>query len=193
MINYNTIEFETSFGTVSQLGNSDMPEIVFSGKSNVGKSSLLNKLFNRKNFARVSATPGKTITINFFKTEGVRFVDLPGYGFAKRSQGEKRRWAQLMEYYFASERNIKLVVQLLDMRHPPTADDIDMLNYLITSEMPFIVVLTKSDKLKKTERIQREEEIKTELKNLGDTVIIPFSAENGEGLDSLKAEIEKAL
>lgn len=193
MLNYNNVQFETSFGTPAQLKDSDCPEIVFSGKSNVGKSSLLNKLFNRRNFARVSATPGKTVTINFFRLGGIRFVDLPGYGFAKRPKGEMRRWADLMEYYFRTDRDIRLVVQLLDMRHPPTDDDIDMLNYLITSELPFIVVLTKSDKLSKTEREKREKEIAKELENLGDTVIIPFSSENGEGLDALKAEIEKVI
>ena len=193
MLNYNLVQFETSFGTPSQLKDSDCPEIVFSGKSNVGKSSLLNKLFNRKNFARVSATPGKTVTINFFRLENLRFVDLPGYGFAKRPKGEMRRWADLMEFYFKTKRDIRLVVQLLDMRHSPTSDDIDMLNFLIQSELPFIVVLTKADKLNKTERAKRELEIATELENLGDTVVIPFSSETGEGLDRLKAEIEKAL
>ena len=193
MLNYNLVEFETAFGTVSQLDAGDIPEIVFAGKSNVGKSSLLNRLFNRKNFARVSSTPGKTITINFFRIEDVRFVDLPGYGFAKRPRGEMRRWADLMEHYFASERNIKLVVQLLDIRHKPTADDNDMLNYLIEHDLPLLVVLTKSEKLKPTERKKREEEIKIELENLGDTVIIPFSSENGEGCERLKEEIEKVL
>ena len=149
----------------------DIPEIVFAGKSNVGKSSLLNRLFSRKNFARVSSTPGKTITINFFRIEDVRFVDLPGYGFAKRPRGEMRRWADLMEYYFASERNIKLVVQLF-MRHA-SADDIDMLNYLIAHDFPFLVVLTNRINLN-PQNAKNEEEIKIELENLGDTVIIPF-------------------
>lgn len=193
MINYNNIQFETSFGTVSQLKNSEMPEIVFSGRSNVGKSSLINKLFNRKNLARVSSTPGKTITINFFKCGDVRFADLPGYGFAKRSNGEKRRWADLMEHYFASGRNIKLVVQLIDMRHPMTADDVDMINYLEASGFHYIIALTKSDKLNKTEREKRLKEISEEFKVIDDIVLIPFSSQNGEGVSELKAEIEKSL
>lgn len=193
MLNYNKAEFETSFGTVSQLKLSPESEIVFSGRSNVGKSSLINKLFNRRNFARVSATPGKTVTINFFKVEDVRFADLPGYGFAKRSEGEKRRWAQLMEHYFSSGRNIRLVLQLVDIRHPATADDLDMLNYLKHNEIPFIIVLTKADKLNKTERARRMEAIPTELKGFEDIIKIPFSAVNGEGVEAVKAEIEKMI
>lgn len=193
MVNYNKIEFETSFGTVSQLKSSDIPEIVFAGRSNVGKSSLINKLFNRKNLARVSSTPGKTITINFFKCGNVRFADLPGYGFARRSNGEKRRWADLMEHYFASERNIKLVVQLIDMRHAMTADDIDMINYLEECGFHYIIALTKSDKLNKTEREKRLKEIAEEFKAIPDVVLIPFSSQNGEGVNELKAEIEKVI
>ncbi len=120
-MNYNKVEFEAAFGTLKQIPQSDLPEIVFAGRSNVGKSSMLNRIFNRKNLARVSSMPGKTITINFFKVENdVRIVDLPGYGYAKVAKGEKRRWAEMMEGYFQSPRNIKLVVQLVDMRHKPS-------------------------------------------------------------------------
>ena len=122
-MNYNKVEFEAAFGTLKQIPESDLPEIVFAGRSNVGKSSMLNRLFNRKNLARVSSMPGKTITINFFKVENVRIVDLPGYGYAKVAKGEKRRWAEMIEGYFQSPRNIKLVVQLVDMRHKPSEDD----------------------------------------------------------------------
>jgi len=184
--------FETSFGVSSQLKNSDLPEIAFSGKSNVGKSSLLNKILGRKALARVSSMPGKTVTINFFKLEKVRLVDLPGYGYAKVSFDEKRRWSELMEYYFNSDRNIKMVVQLIDMRHKPSDDDFDMLDYLIASGYPFSVALTKSDKLKPTERKKALENMSEWLSFLPEgTTVFPFSAENGEGVDKLKEIIEK--
>lgn len=189
-MNYNNVTYEASYGTAKQLPLSDLPEIVFSGRSNVGKSSLINKLFNRKNLARVSSVPGKTTTVNFFRCEDVRFADLPGYGYAKRSGEEIRRWSNLMEGYFQSERNIKLVVQLVDMRHPPTADDRTMIEFLSSAGVPFVIALTKSDKLKKTERIKREQSIPAELPDLE---TIAFSSENGEGVDALKARIEKAL
>ena len=189
-MNYNNVTFEAAYGTAKQLPVSDLPEIVFSGRSNVGKSSLINKLFNRKNLARVSSVPGKTTTVNFFRCEDVRFADLPGYGYAKRSGDEIRRWSNLMEGYFQSDRNIKLVVQLVDMRHPPTADDRTMIEFLKDAGVPFVIALTKSDKLKKTERQKREKEIPTELPGLE---TIAFSSENGEGVEALKARIQAAL
>ena len=143
------IQFETSFGSVSQLPESDLPEVAVSGRSNVGKSSLINRLFARKNLARVSATPGKTATINFFTDGSARIVDLPGYGYAKVSKGEIHRWAELIEGYFADDRRLELVFQLIDMRHPPTKDDLQMIDFLIEQELPFVIVLTKKDKLSK--------------------------------------------
>ena len=192
-MNVNNVKFEASFGVSSQLPVSDMPEIVFSGKSNVGKSSLINKLFNRKSLARVSSVPGKTTTVNFFTLDGVRFADLPGYGYAKRSAAEIRRWSELMEGYFAGERNIKLVIQLLDMRHAPTADDCTMLDFLSESGYRFVCVLTKCDKLNKTarEESRRRFEADERLKN-GDGVI-ECSAQTGEGISELKEFIEKVL
>lgn len=193
-MNYNKVEFEAAFGTLRQIPESDLPEIVFAGRSNVGKSSMLNRLFNRKNLARVSSMPGKTITINFFKVEDVRIVDLPGYGYAKVAKGEKRRWAEMMEGYFQSPRNIKLVVQLVDMRHKPSEDDYIMMRFLKDAGFPFIVAATKSDKLNKTQYNERKNGLKEELKEFGeDLIIIPFSSEKGEGVDLLKAEIEKVL
>lgn len=192
-MNINNVKFEASFGTSNQLPASDRPEIVFAGKSNVGKSSLINKFFNRKNLARVSGVPGKTTTINFFTVENVRIADLPGYGYAKRSDSERRRWGELMEGYFASERDIKLIVQLLDMRHDPTADDITMLDFLIESGFPFVCVLTKCDKLNKTERNARREAFAKNEKLTAAKAIIEASAVNGEGIDLLKKEIENAL
>ena len=156
-MNYHNVQFETSFGTASQLPGSDLPEIAFAGRSNVGKSSMINKLFNRRQLARVSAVPGKTATINFFRCGGIRFVDLPGYGYAKVSKGEKRRWSELIGGYFAQDRQLQLVFQLVDMRHPPTADDLTMVNFLIDQRLPFVVVLTKADKLSQRERQQRLE------------------------------------
>ncbi len=190
-MNYNKVEFEAAYGTLSQIPESTLPEIAFAGRSNVGKSSMLNKLFNRKNLARVSSVPGKTITINFFKTDGVRIVDLPGYGYAKVARGEKRRWAEMMEGYFKSSRNIRLVVQLVDMRREPTEDDYLMMDFLKESGIPFVVVATKSDKLNRTEYKERETALKTELASYGDVEAIPFSAQSGDGLLKLKEVLDK--
>ena len=147
-MNYNKAEFEKAFGISSQLPQSISPEIAFSGRSNVGKSSLLNKLFNRKSLARVSSVPGKTITINFYNVDDCKFVDLPGYGYAKLSKTERDRFGELMEGYFQSGRNIKLVVQLVDMRHKPSQDDFGMIDFMQQMNIPFIIACTKADKLK---------------------------------------------
>lgn len=193
-MNYNNIVFEKSFGLAEQLLPSDLPEICFSGRSNVGKSSLINKLTGRKSLARVSTKPGKTVTINFFKCGGVRFADLPGYGYAKVSFSEKKRWSGLMEHYFASGRDIRLVIQLIDMRHDPTADDISMINYLISTGYDFAIALTKSDKLNKTERQKRLDAFCEIFKDLPeDTVYFPFSSSDGEGVENLKSVIETHL
>lgn len=193
-MNYNNIVFESSFGVSNQLPPSNLPEICFSGRSNVGKSSLINKLVGRKALARVSTKPGKTVTINFFKAGDTRLADLPGYGYAKVSFSEKERWGELMEHYFASGRKIKLVVQLVDMRHDATADDISMINYLIETGYDFVIALTKSDKLNKTERQNRLDAFKEQFENLPEGVeYFPFSSQNGEGVDTLKSLIEKHL
>jgi GTP-binding protein len=190
---YDKVEFTAAYGTSKQLPPSREAEIVFSGRSNVGKSSLINKVFNRKNLARVSSVPGKTITVNFFKGDGVYFVDLPGYGYAKREQGEKKRWAELMEGYFHSGRNIALVIQLIDMRHAPTADDMMMLNFLRECEIPFAIALTKCDKLNKTETEKRRAELAEELKDYADITAVEFSAVKGTGVEQIKAAIEAAV
>ncbi len=191
-MNFQAVTFEAAFGRADQLSGSDLPEIVFSGKSNVGKSSLINKLINRKALARVSATPGKTATINFFRLPSCRLVDLPGYGYAKVSQNEKNRWAKLMQGYFDAGRKIALVIQILDMRHEPTADDFDMINFLIERELPFLVVCTKSDKLNKTQFNQQSAYFK-ELFDEHEIEFIPFSSQNGFGLDVLKERITAAV
>ena len=162
-MNFNNANFEKAFGTFEQLDKSDLPEICFSGRSNVGKSSLINKILNRKSIARVSSKPGKTVTINFYKVDNVRLVDLPGYGYAKVPFSEKSRWSDLMEGYFGSGRNIKRVFQLIDMRHPATDFDISMLEFLNHYEIPYTVVLTKADKLNKTETEERLKLIREEL------------------------------
>lgn len=190
---YEKAEFKSAYGTFEQLPVSDLPEIAFAGRSNVGKSSLLNKLFMRKNLARVSSVPGKTITINFYGVDGVNFVDLPGYGYAKVSRSEKQRWAKMMEGYFNSDRNIKLVVQLVDMRHPPTDDDIMMMEFLESTGIDFIVVMTKSDKLNKGDYKKRLEKSKDEMSFIDSEYIIPFSAQTGENIEKIKAIIESHL
>ena len=191
---YDKAEFKAAYGTFGQLPDSNFPEIAFAGRSNVGKSSLLNKLFNRKSLARVSSVPGKTITINFYQVDDVNFVDLPGYGYAKVAKSEKERWAEMMEGYFNSDRNIKLVVQLVDMRHPPTKDDIMMMEFLQSSGYEFIVVMTKSDKLKKKKDYnERIEKSKQEMSFVAEDRLIPFSSETGAGLDILKKYIEEYL
>lgn len=192
-MNYNKAEFERAFGISGQLPPSEVPEIAFAGRSNVGKSSLLNKLFNRKSLARVSSVPGKTITINFYDVDGYKFVDLPGYGYAKLSKSERDRFGELMEGYFQSGRNLKLVVQLVDMRHKPSQDDFGMIDFMQQMNIPFIVVCTKADKLKVKEFKKREQEIKEELSMVDENLIIPFSSQSGLGLDTVKMLIEKSL
>lgn len=186
-MNFNNAQFEKAFGTFEQLDTSDLPEICFSGRSNVGKSSLINKVLNRKSIARVSSKPGKTVTINFYKVDKVRLVDLPGYGYAKVPFKEKDRWSDLMEGYFGSGRNIKMVFQLIDMRHPATDFDISMLDYMSQMGIEYTVVLTKSDKLNKTETENRLNLIREELGEFADNVeIIPFSALKGQGAERLR-------
>ena len=192
-MNYNKAYFEKAYGISNQLPAPDFNEIAFAGRSNVGKSSLLNKLFNRKSLARVSSVPGKTITINFYDVDGVKFVDLPGYGYAKISKAEKERFGELMEGYFKSGRNIKLVVQLVDMRHKPSADDYGMLDFMKEMNIPFIIVMTKADKLNKTEFKKRLEESEKEFSKYENCVVIPFSSQNGLGLEDIKKQIELSI
>ena len=163
----------------------DKPSIVFAGKSNVGKSSVINKLLNRKNFARVGNTPGKTVHINYFEIDKqCYFVDLPGYGYAKVSQAEKDRWGKLMEDYFAAGR-IDLGVLIVDARHAPTNNDITMADWFIQSGCPFVVVANKMDKLKKSEIQPNLQTIREDLELPEDCLLIPFSAEKGQGREEL--------
>ena len=176
-MNFHLVKYEMSCGLANQLPQSTLPEVVFAGRSNVGKSSLINKIFNQKQLARVSATPGKTATINFFRCGDVaRFADLPGYGYAKVSDSERRRWSGLIEGYFHQDRDIRLVLSLLDIRHAPSADDLTMLDFLIDSELPFAVVLTKTDKLTNNQLRTRLEEIRTEIPCGDQVTLFPVSS-----------------
>ncbi|WP_294452317.1 ribosome biogenesis GTP-binding protein YihA/YsxC [uncultured Gemmiger sp.] len=192
-MNYNLSEFQASYGLSSQLPDSDRPEFVFSGRSNVGKSSLINKLCNRKNLARVSATPGKTATINFYRVDNVYFVDLPGYGYAKVSNAERQRWDDLINSYFEAERNLTILVQLLDCRHAPSADDRQMLEYLRYHGIPFVAALTKGDKLKKSQQSAALAEFEQLLAEYGCRKVFLTSAESGLGVEELRAFFASCL
>ena len=166
-------------------------EFAFIGRSNVGKSTLINKLVGRKSLARVSAVPGKTATINFYRVDQVYFTDLPGYGYAKTSRSEQERLRKLITGYLRADRDLRLVVQLIDMRHAPSADDVAMVNQLIDEEVPFIIVLTKADKLNKTERESRMAAFAEEIPCFADIHVIPFSAKTFEGQDVLRSLLEE--
>ncbi len=190
-MNFNKAEFFKSYGEFKQLPQSDRIEIAFAGRSNVGKSSLINKIFNRKNLARVSSVPGKTATINFYSLENIYIVDLPGYGYAKVAKSEKQRWAGLIDGYFNAERKLELTFLLIDMRHPPSKDDLMMLDFLIETEQPFVVVLTKSDKLSKKQQSERMEGFMKEIPYADEITFIPFSSQTGEGVEDVRGIIEE--
>ncbi len=192
-MNFNKVEFERSFGTSAQLPASTLPEVAFAGRSNVGKSSLLNTLFNRKGLAKVSQTPGKTSTINFFLTSDARFVDLPGYGYAKVSHAERERWSELIEGYFNQERNFALVCSLIDIRHPASALDENMVAFLQEAELPFLIVLTKGDKLSKSKCLQQRAAIKRQLNLSDDVPLVITSSLKKSGMDELRREIAAAI
>ena len=186
---FNKADFIASYGISSQLPESDRPELSFSGRSNVGKSSLINKLCSRKNLARVSSTPGKTATINFYAVDDCYFVDLPGYGYAKVSKTERDRWGKLMENYFQSAGLIHLGVQIVDARHKPTADDVTMHDYFVQTGCPVVIVANKLDKLKAREIEPNLAQIRETLSLRDDELVIPFSAEKGTGKEQLIAAI----
>ena len=192
-MNFQKVEFLISAASPKDFPKTRLPEIAFAGKSNVGKSSVINRILQRKNFARVGEKPGKTIHVNYFTVDSkCYFVDLPGYGFAKVSASEKARWGKLMEDYFAANR-IDLGVMIVDYRHPPTNNDITMANWFIQSSCPFVVVANKMDKLKKSELLPNLETIRKDLELPEGTPIIPFSAEKGNGRDDLVRKILDAV
>ena len=187
--NLHNVEFLRSAVKESDFPADRLPQIVFAGKSNVGKSSVINKLLNRKNFARVSAQPGKTIHINYFVIDKQMYlVDLPGYGYARVSKAEQRRWGELMETYFALGL-LTLGIQIVDIRHKPTRDDITMAEWFRASERPWVVIANKLDKIKKSQLEGNLAVIRQTLLLPEDVPVIPFSAEKGDGRDEVLALI----
>ncbi len=192
-MNLHNAEFVLSAASLSSCPKDGLPQIAFAGRSNVGKSSVINRLLLRKNFARVGEAPGKTTHINFFLIDKAMYlVDLPGYGYAKVPKAEKERWAKLIESYFAHPDLITLGVLIVDARHKPTANDVTMAEWFQQSERPYLVVANKMDKLKKSE-IEPNLKIIRETLGLDDSVpMVPFSAEKGEGRDELLSRILQA-
>jgi GTP-binding protein len=192
-MNFQKVEFLISAANPKDFPKNRLPEIAFAGKSNVGKSSVINRLLQRKNFARVGEKPGKTIHVNYFTVDGKCYlVDLPGYGYAKVSQSEKERWGKLMEDYFAANR-IDLGVMIVDARHAPTNNDITMASWFIQSGCPFVVIANKLDKLKKSEIEPNLQTIREDLELPEDCILIPFSAEKGTGRDELVRLVVSAV
>ena len=184
-MNFQKVEFLISAASTRDFPQNRLPEIAFAGKSNVGKSSVINRLLQRKNFARVGEKPGKTIHVNYFIIDNKCYlVDLPGYGYAKVSQAEKNRWGKLMEDYFAAQR-IDLGVMIVDCRHAPTNNDITMARWFIDSGCPFIVIANKLDKVKKSQIEGNLATIRADLELPENCPVIPFSAEKGNGRDEL--------
>lgn len=192
-MNFNNIDFLISAASPKSFPQKKYPEIAFAGKSNVGKSSVINRILQRKNFARVGEKPGKTIHVNYFTIDNAcYFVDLPGYGYAKVSQAEKDRWGRLMEDYFAANR-IDLGVFIVDARHAPTNNDITMARWFLDSGCPFVVVANKLDKLKKSEIAPNLQTIRDDLELPEDCPLIPFSAEKGTGREELLRYIQATV
>ena len=192
-MNFHNASFKAAYGTSEQLPASTGPEVSFAGRSNVGKSSLLNKLMYRKGLAKVSSTPGKTATINFYDVDGHDLVDLPGYGYAKVSKAEKGRWSELIEGYYNQDRDFALVVSLIDIRHEPSALDRNMVQFLMDAELPFAIALTKADKLSKQQQMKQRAAIKKALKLPGGVPMVVTSSEKGDGIDELRALRREAL
>lgn len=190
-INYQLARFEASYGTVESIPEPTQPEVSVAGRSNVGKSSLLNKLFGRKNLVKVSSTPGKTCNVNFFDVDGITFVDLPGYGFARVSKAEKDRWSDLIGGYFELERSFNLVLSLVDIRHEAQKLDRQMIAFLQDAGLPYLVVLTKGDKLSRNKQNAQAALLSKQLEVPRDQMIIT-SSETGQGIDELKNRIAEA-
>ena len=193
-INFNKAEFVLSAVRAETFIRDGKPQVTFAGRSNVGKSSVINRLLGRKNFARVGATPGKTSQINYFDIDGrLYFTDLPGYGYAKVSNADRERWDDLINSYFEAPRHHTLLVQLLDCRHAPSADDLQMLRYLHYHCIPYVVALTKADKLKKSQLAQTQEDFENICRPYGCQKVVLTSGENGYGIPELQAELNAAV
>ena len=191
-MDFRNVDFKAAYGTSGQIPESKRPEVSFVGRSNVGKSSLINRLFNRKKLAKVSSKPGKTSTINFFSNGKEDFIDLPGYGFAQVSKTEKARWAEMIEGYFDQYRYYALVVSLIDIRHPASKLDEQMIEFLKATELPFCIALTKADKIPRGQQARQRDAIRKQLGLGSDVPMIITSSEKGDGMDELKKTIEEA-
>ena len=189
-------KFVASYGTYAQIPPCDSIEVAFAGRSNVGKSTLINRIFQRKALARVSSVPGKTATINFYRVDPLTVVDLPGYGYARVAKSEKERWSGLISGYLAADRDLRLILLLIDMRHKPSKDDLQMIEFLVEAELPFLIVLTKADKLKRSQlprAIANVEKVLHEKSAVGQEVsleVIPFSGLTKQGRDDIMNRIE---
>ena len=193
-INYNKAEFIRSAVRPEAFIRDGRPQVTFAGRSNVGKSSVINRLLNRKNFARVGATPGKTTQVNYFLIDNrVYLTDLPGYGYAKVSNADRERWDDLINSYFEAPRHHTLLVQLIDCRHAPSADDLQMLKYLHYHQIPFVVALTKADKLKKSQLAKTQEDFEKVCLPYGCQKVVLTSGENGYGIPELQAVLNEAV
>ena len=188
---FNKADFIASYGISSQLPESDRPELSFSGRSNVGKSSLINKLCSRKNLARVSSTPGKTATINFYSVDDCYFVDLPGYGYAKVSAAEKEKWGKMIEGYLHNSKELRAVFLLVDIRHKPSANDKQMYDWICHNGYEPVIIATKLDKLKRSQVAKSLKEIRIGLGLPKEGKILPFSAETKQGRDEIWALIDE--
>ena len=191
-INFTRAEFVLSVASPNQFVRDGLHQLAFAGRSNVGKSSVINRLVNRKNFARVGASPGKTTQINYFRIDNKLYlVDLPGYGYARVSKAERDRWGRLMENYFQSAGLISLGVLIVDSRHKPTADDVTMHNFFVQTGCPVVIVANKLDKLKKSEIEPNLARIRETLELRPDEIVVPFSAERGDGKEQLLGLLRK--
>ena len=192
-MNLQSVTYSASYGISKQLPVSVKPEVAFVGRSNVGKSSLINKIFNRKSLAKTSSKPGKTSTINFFSIKECDFVDLPGYGFAKVAKSEKGRWSELIEGYFNQDREFALVVSLIDIRHDPAKLDLDMVEFLLNRQIPFVIVLTKADKLSRAQQDKQIRSIRKILDAPDDFPMIAVSSTKGTGIDEVRDIIQQSV
>ena len=187
-----SVNLETVCGITSKLPDNSLPEVAFAGKSNVGKSSLINALLNRKNLARTSSQPGKTQTINFYNlNEELYLVDLPGYGYAKVSAETKEKWGRMVERYLVTSRQLKTVFLLIDIRHEPSANDVGMYDWIVDKGYSPIIILTKLDKINRSQTAKQVKLIREKLKAGKETVMIPFSAVTKQGRDEILSEMAK--